>query len=71
MTSICEEFSRGWSLCFRRGRSAWKSLKNNNTAGGGVWALLRKGLAPPGGPPSLELVERARVAKPRGIIHAR
>jgi len=71
MTSICEEFSRGWSLCFRRGRSAWKSLKNNNTAGGGVWVLLRKGLAPPWRAAIPELVERARVAKPRGIIHAR
>ncbi len=71
MTSICEEFSRGWSLCFRRGRSAWKSLKNNNTTGGGVWALLRKGLAPLWGAAIPELVERARVAKPRGIIHAR
>ena len=71
MSSIFKEFSRGWSLCFRRGRSGWKSLKNNNTAGGGVWALLRKGLAPLWGGAVLELVERARVAKPRGIIHAR
>ncbi len=71
MTSVFEEFSRGWSLCFRRGRSAWKSLKNNNTAGGGVWALLRKGLAPHCGGAAPELVRRARIAHQRRNLHDR
>ena len=65
MTSNYKEFSRGWSLCFRRGRSAWKSLKNNNTGGGGLSPLLRKSLAPLWGGASSELVERARIAKMR------
>ncbi len=71
MTSVFEESSRGWSLCFRRGRSGWKSLKNNNTAGGGVWALLRKGLAPLWGGAAPELVGRARIANQRRIPHVR
>ncbi len=71
MSSIYEEFSRGWSLCFRRGRSGWKSLKNNTPAGGGVWALLRKGLAPLWGGAAPELVGRATIAKPRRILDAR
>ena len=71
MTSVFEEFSRGWSLCFRRGRSGWKSLKNNNTAGGGVWALLRKGLAPLLGVAVPDFVVRAIIANQRGSIHAR
>ena len=70
MSSIYEEFSRGWSLCFRRGRSGWKSLKNNNTAGGGVWALLRKGLAPLWGGAVLDFVVRARIANQRRNIDA-
>ena len=72
MTSVFEEFSRGWSLCFRRGRSAWKSLKNLNIAGGGgVYALLRKGLAPLWGAAVPELVGRAMIAKHRRNIHVR
>ncbi len=71
MSSIYEEFSRGWSLCFRRGRSAWKSLKNLHVAGGGLSALLRKGLAPPWGAAVPELVKRAMIAKRRRNIDAR
>ncbi len=68
MSSVYEESSRGWSLCFRRGRSSWKSLKNLNTAGGGSLSILRIGLAPPLGGAVLEHVERGRVTKPRRII---
>ncbi len=71
MTSVFKEFSRERSLCFRRGRSAWKSLKNLNTAGGGVYALLRKGLAPLWGAAVPELVGRAMFAKHRRNIHVR
>ncbi len=71
MTSVFEEFSRGWSLCFRRGCSSQKSLKNNNTAGGGVSVLLRKGLAPLWGAAVPELVVRAMIAEPRRNIDAR
>ena len=69
MTNICEELSRGWSLCFRRGRSGWKSLKNNNTAGGGLSALLRKGLAALLGVAVPDFVVRARSAKPKRSPH--
>ena len=71
MTNIYEEFSRGWSLCFRRGRSGWKSLKNNNTTRGGLSALLRKGLAPLLGAAVPELVERAMSVNPRRFLHVR
>ncbi len=69
MTSICEEFSRGWSLCFRRGRSAWKSLKNLNTAGGWSLSILRMGLAPLWGAAIPEFVDRAMSLNPRRYIY--
>ena len=47
MTSSFKDFSRGWSLCFRRGRSSWKSLKNLNTGGVGSLSILRISLAAP------------------------
>ena len=47
MSSNYEEFSRGWSLCFRRGRSGWKSLKNLNTAGGGRMSHTTYGTGAP------------------------
>ncbi len=71
MSNIYKDFSRGWSLCFRRGRSSWKSLKYLKTAGGGVSVLLRKGLAPLWGGAVPELVERAMIVKQWRIIHAR
>ena len=71
MNSSFKDFSRGCSLCFRWGRSSWKSLKNLNVAGGSVWALLRKGLAPLLGAAIPELVERAMSVNLRRISHVR
>ncbi len=58
------------SLCFRRGRSSWKSLKNLNTAGGRSLSILRMGLAPLWGGAVPPLVERAMLANQRRNIHA-
>ena len=69
MISSFKDFSRGWSLRFRRGRSSWKSLKNNNTTGGVVCPLLRKSLAPLWGGASPVLVVRATSAKQRSAFH--
>ncbi len=69
MCSVFEGIYPAGSLCFRRGRSSWKSLKNLNTAGGGSLSILRIRLAPPWRAAILELVERAMSANPRRIPH--
>ncbi len=71
MSSQNQEFCRGCTERFRRGRSSWKSLKNLNTARGGSLSILRIGLAPPWRAAILELVERAMSVIPRRIPHVR
>ena len=68
MNGAYEGIHSAGSLCFRRGRSSWKSLKNNNTTGGVVCPLLRKSLAPLWGGASPDFVDRAMIAKPRRVI---
>ncbi len=71
MNGIFEGIHSAGSLCFRRGRSSWKSLKNNNTVGGRSLSILRIGLAPPWRAAIPELVVRAMSVNPRRIPHVR
>ncbi len=69
MSSVFEGIHSAGSLCFRRGRSSWKSLKNLNTARGGSLSILRIRLAPPWRVAVLDPVERAMSLNPRRYIY--
>ncbi len=71
MCNIFEGIHSAGFLCFRRGRSSWKSLKNLNTARGGSLSILRIGLAPPWRAAIPELVVRAMSVNTKRISHAR
>ena len=71
MCSVFKGIHSAGSLCFRRGRSSWKSLKYLNTARGGSLCILRIGLAPPWRAAVPKPVERAMSVNPRRIPHAR
>ncbi len=71
MCSVFKGLHSAGSLCFRRGRSSWKSLKTHKTAGGRSLSILRIGLAPPWRAAIPELVVRAMSVNPRRIPHAR